>query len=242
MNSWWPSLRIAAAALGTAAIVRQLTQSVGNALDSSTEWGAHLPTVVANFFSFFTILSNIGAVVAFTAGAVWMLRTRRNDTPEPRWLAVLLVCASTYMIVTGIVYNVLLRGISLEGLSEVWTNETLHVIIPLAMLADVLFAPRRRALGWSAALIAAIFPIVWAVYTMVRANFVTGPLTGNAWWYPYPFLDPHAPSSYLVVAVYIVGIAVVIVGVAAGVVAIGRRRGIRASDDDERSTEPALAS
>jgi len=235
MTTWWPWLRLAAALLGAAAIIRQLSLAVGNALRAETPWASHLPTIIANFFSYFTILSNLLAVIALVAGGVWMLRTRplrqaqRSVEPEPAWLATLLACASTYMIVTGIVYNLLLRHISIAGISDVWTNETLHVVIPLAMLADVLFAPRRRALPWSALLIAVAFPIVWAVYTLIRANFIIGPAHGNPWWYPYPFLDPHQQGGYLSVAAYIVAIAAAIIGVAALVVWIGRRRGIRAS-------------
>ncbi|WP_186324394.1 Pr6Pr family membrane protein [Microbacterium paludicola] len=194
---------------------------------AETPWGSHLPTVIANFFSYFTILSNLLAVIALVIGGVWMLRTRRSATAEPAWMGTLLACASTYMIVTGIVYNLLLRGISIAGISDAWTNETLHVVIPLVMLADVLLAPRRRALPWCALLVAVTFPIVWAVYTLLRANLITGPATGNPWWYPYPFLDPHLQGGYLGVIGYIVGIAAAIVAVAAGVVWVGRRRGAR---------------
>lgn len=227
MTTWWPYFRIAAAILGVCALGRQFVQTVGNALTATTEWGSHVPTVVANFFSYFTILSNLSAVATLLLGAVWMFRTRRRDTPEPQWLAVLFVCASTYMIVTGVVYNVLLRNIVVVGLSEPWTNETLHVVIPLVMLVDVLFAPRRRALPWRTAFIAVIFPIVWAGYTMLRANLITAPAAGNPWWYPYPFLDPHGPGGWPSVIAYIVGIAVVIIGFASAVVWVGRRRGIR---------------
>ena len=225
MTTWWPYVRLAAAVLGLAAIIRQLTLSLGNALSSETAWGGHLPTVIANFFSYFTILSNVLAVIALVIGGLWMLRTRRTAEAEPAWLATLLACASTYMIVTGIVYNLLLRNIPLAGISDVWTNETLHVVIPLVMLADVLFAPRRRALPWGAMLTAVIFPIVWAAYTLIRANFITSPATGNPWWYPYPFLDPHLQGGYLGVIAYILGIAVAIIAVAAFVVWVGRRRG-----------------
>jgi hypothetical protein len=227
MKIWWPYARLAAALLGLAAIIRQFSLAVGNSLAA----GTHLPTVIANFFSYFTILSNIIAVVALVAGAIWMLRTRRSDTPEPAWLATLLMCASTYMIVTGIVYNLLLRNISIAGISDVWTNETLHVVIPLFLLADVLFGPRRRALPWTAVLSAAAFPIVWAAYTLIRANFITGPATGDPWWYPYPFLDPHQEgASYLTVFGYILGIAIGILAIAALVIWIGRRRGIHISE------------
>jgi hypothetical protein len=130
------------------------------------------------------------------------------------------------MVVTGIVYNILLRNIPIAGISDVWTNETLHVVMPLILLLDVLLAPRRRALPWRALWLVVAFPIVWAVYTLVRAEFITSPLSGNLWWYPYPFLDPHlVPGGYVGVAGYVLGVSTVIVGVGAFVLWIGRRRG-----------------
>lgn len=225
MTTWWPYARLVVAVLGLAAITRQFSLAVGNAIAADTPWASHVPTVVANFFSYFTILSNLIAAIVLIIAAVWMLRTRRSDAPEPAWLGTLLVCASTYMIVTGIIYNLLLRHIAIAGISDVWTNETLHVVVPLFLLADVLFAPRRRALPWSTMLTAAAFPIVWAVYTLIRANFIVGPAHGNPWWYPYPFLDPHIQGGYLGVVGYVIGIAAAIIGVAALVVWMGRRRG-----------------
>lgn len=112
MTRWWPYIRLAAAALAAAAIVAQLVRTLEIALAADTAWGAHLPTVFANFFSFFTILSNVLAAVVLAVGGIWGL-THRDARVEPTWLATLLVCASTYMIVTGVVYNTLLRGIAL---------------------------------------------------------------------------------------------------------------------------------
>jgi hypothetical protein len=219
-------LRLAAAALGIAAILRQLSLAIANARAAGTSWAGDVPTVVTNFFSYFTIISNLSAAIVLVIAAVWGLRTRRSTVPEPVWLATLLVCVSTYMIVTGVVYNLLLRSIPIAGISDVWTNESLHLVIPLFLVADVLFAPRRRALPWRTPAIVAVLPILWALYTMIRANVVVGPVTGDPWWYPYPFLDPHlVPGGYLGVAGYIVGIAVVIVGTAAAVTWAGRRRG-----------------
>ncbi|GAA1232293.1 putative membrane protein SirB2 [Microbacterium phyllosphaerae] len=227
MTTWWPYARLAAAVLGIAAIIAQLSRSIENSLAASTEWGRHIPTVAANFLSFFTIEANLLAAIVLAVGAIWALRHRHDAEPEPKWFAILLVCVSTYMIVTGIVYNTLLRNVELpQGVTVPWSNEVLHVVIPLFLLADVLFAPRRRALGWSAVFITALFPIAWAVYTLVRANLIIAPATGDPWWYPYPFLDPHlVPGGYLGVSGYIVGIAIAIIGVACFVVWIGRRRG-----------------
>lgn len=226
MTAVWPALRLLVAALGLAAILRQLTLTIANAFAAGTSWGGHVPTVVVNFFSYFTILSNLSAAIILVIAGIRALRTRRDGGPDPAWLATALVCVSTYMIVTGVVYNLLLRSIPIAGLSDVWTNETLHLVVPLFLLADVLLAPRRRALPWSTLAVAAAFPIVWALYTMLRANLVVAPLTGEPWWYPYPFLDPHlVPGGYLGVAGYVLGIAVLVVAVAAGVTWVGRRRG-----------------
>ena len=226
MTTWWPYARLAAAALGLAAVIAQLSLTLQLAAVDPTPWGSHLPTVWWNFLSFFTIDSNVIASVTFIIAGVWSIRHRRDREQEPSWLAILLVCASTYMIVTGIVYNTLLRGYELpQGVTVPWSNEVLHVVFPLILLIDVLFAPRRRALPWGTVFITAAFPLAWAVYTMIRANFVIAPATGAEYWYPYPFLNPHfIPGGYLGVAAYIVGIAIAIIGVACFVVWVGRRR------------------
>lgn len=233
----YPFVRIAAAGLGVAAIIAQLTASVGKALSNETDYGGHVPTVVANFFSFFTIQANVIAAVTLVIGAVWALTTGRKEAEEPRWFAVLLACASTYMIITGIVYNLLLRGVELPQGSEPiwWSNETLHVVIPLVMLLDLFVAPKRRALPWTTVWIIIAYPIVWVVYTLIRANMVIAPASGNAWWYPYPFLDPHIqPNGYVGVAGWVAVISATFIAVGFLVVWVGRRRA-------ERRPAPARA-
>lgn len=214
----WGILRITAAVLILAAVVAQLARTTANAVEN----GQHLPTVIWNFFSFFTVESNVFAAIVLVIAAIrgWTAREER----DPAWLAVALAAVSTFMIITGIVYNLLLRGIELpQGQTVPWSNEVLHVVGPLFLVLDVLFAPRRRGLPWAAIGIVVMYPIVWAVYTLVRANLVTNPGTGDPWWYPYPFLNPHVQDGYGGVAIYIVGIAIAFAVVASGVVAIGRR-------------------
>lgn len=242
----WSILRLAAAALGVAAIIAQLVRTVGRAIESTTAHGGDIPTVVANFFSFFTIQSNVLAAVVLTIGAIWALGPGRRAIVEPRWYAVLLACATTYMVVTGIVYNTLLRGIALDqGATVAWSNEVLHVVIPVVMVLDLLLAPKRRGLAWSTIWIVIVYPLVWVVYTLVRAPLITSPATGNAWWYPYPFLDPHNfDNGFGGVAIYIVAIAAGILAVGAFVVWVGRSRENKRADDevgDPRFTPPADA-
>jgi hypothetical protein len=145
--------------------------------------------------------------------AIWLLRG--GDSAR---IAVLRLCVATYMATTGVVYNLLLRGIELpQGQTVPWSNEVLHVVAPLLLVLDWLLAPGRRRVEWKAIGAVVAFPIVWAVYTLIR-----GPIAG---WYPYPFLDPSlAPTGYASVAFYVVLIAVIIGGVGALLVLENRKR------------------
>jgi hypothetical protein len=134
------------------------------------------------------------------------------------------------MIITGLVYNTLLRGVVLPQGSEPipWSNEVLHLVAPLFLLADVFVAPLRRALPWRALWAIVALPIAWVVYTMIRGPLTTNPVTGDPFWYPYPFLNPNNPdlaplTGYPGVFVYVVGIAVAITAVGTFVVWWGRR-------------------
>ncbi|MDO7881801.1 Pr6Pr family membrane protein [Antiquaquibacter soli] len=211
--------RLAAAGAGIAAIVGQLLTSLGY-------WSSHnvqnIPLAITNFFSFFTILSNVGAVVVFLFGA-FLLFTRSGS--DPRWFTLFRASVATYMIVTGIVYNLLLRGIELpQGSTLEWSNEILHVVVPILALLDWLFTPGRQPIEWNQLWRMLVFPIVWAVYTMIRGPFTPNELTGASYWYPYPFLNPYiSHNGYFSVAFYIVLIAAVIGLVAAGVIWLSRR-------------------
>lgn len=222
----WNVARAVAAGAIVVAVVAQFVSSASGAAAA----GRDVATTVANFFSFFTILSNVSAAVVLLLLAMRHLRRRRSlrDSAEvdPPALAAALAYVSTYMIVTGVVYNLLLRGLPLQPETVGWSNEILHVWGPLFLLLDVLFGAGRRRLPWTAALGAAVFPIAWIVYTLLRAPLITNPTTGAPYWYPYPFLDPNT-GGWSSVVVYIVVIAVGIVALAFGIVAIGRARGIR---------------
>lgn len=223
----WSVLRAAMAVTMIAAIVAQLIESMSRAAGR----GDDVAVVGTNFFSYFTILSNAAAAVVLLLVVGWHVAgARRGDGPrvEPRGLAVALVSVSTYMIITGIVYNALLRGVQLYPGTEPipWSNETLHLVAPLFLLVDLFVGPHRRALPWKTVGIIAIFPIVWVVYTLIRGPLVINPSTGDHWWYPYPFLNPHNfDNGYGTVVLYIIGIAVAIIAIGAGTVWVGRRRG-----------------
>jgi hypothetical protein len=209
-------IRILIAALVVAAVVAQLERSIGN-------WhktGLSVVFGVTNFFSFFTIESNVATVVVLVIGAI-LVFAKRDD---PHWYTVFRVIVVTYMAVTGVVYNLLLRGIELpQGSTVAWSNEILHVVACAYMVLDWMFAPGRTALSWRSLRAIVIFPIVWVIYTMIRAPFTVDDNHGKA-FYPYPFLNPAlANEGYFSVAFYVVLIAGVVCGVGAAAIWYSRR-------------------
>lgn len=144
---------------------------------------------LGNFFSFFTIESNLLGLVVFTWGGV----SPRRGAPDLLRGAVVV-----YLVITGVVYAILLAGLPNQGIAP-WANTVLHRVTPIAVVVDwVLVAPRgplplRRVWWWLA------FPLAYIAYTLARGPF--------AHWYPYPFLDPR-PHGYARVALGSAGIAV----------------------------------
>jgi hypothetical protein len=162
-----------------------------------------------NFFGFFTMQSNVIVIVVLAVAAVATF-TGRGQTDG---LVLARGCATTYIVIVGIVYNTLLVGLE-GGVSLGWANAVLHIVLPIYAAADWILFGDRRALTWSRLWVTLVFPIVWLVVVLIR-----GATDG---WVPYPFLDPSI--GYGAVGAYCVGIAVATVLVATGVWAISRVR------------------
>ena len=145
-----------------------------------------------NFFTFFTILSNLFAAgVLFEGGR----RQLTGATPVPDlWRG----AAVVYMAVTYIVFAVLLRDAQEDLNTHVpWVDSVLHRVMPIAVMADWLIAPPQAAIPFRRAIMWLGFPLVWTAFTLIR-----GAIDGR---YPYPFLNPEN-GGYGVVALYCVGI------------------------------------
>lgn len=213
-------LRFVVVAAIAAAIIGQLATSIdfwhGRGVDDVT-------VQVVNFFSFFTVESNAASAVILAIGAVLLIV---RPGPDSETFTLVRASIVTYMVVTGVVYNLLLRGVELpQGSTLAWSNEILHVVAPLYLLLDWIFAPGRVPLAPRKIWPVLVFPIVWVVYALVRGPFVVDDVYGNDFWYPYPFLNPvTSADGYLSVTFYVILIAAVIGLVAAGVLWISRRR------------------
>lgn len=145
---------------------------------------------VANFFSYFTIQSNLIACGVFLIGAA-----RWRTPTSARWELVR-GQAVLVMTVTFVVFALLLSGTDVD-VALPWVNSVVHQVMPIAVIVDWLIDPPQHRLAFARSLRWLAYPLVWTAYTLIR-----GAVTG---WYPYPFLDP-ANGGYGTVALYIVAI------------------------------------
>ena len=228
----WSWFRIAAAVIALSGIVAGFIVNI----DRASREAQDLKLVLSNYFSLFTIVSSLLSVIALLAAATWAQR-HPGTSREPLGIALGLAAVAGPVLLLGIVYNILLRGdpsgIALGdtagiALLDEYAVEVLHVVLPIYFVLDLLFAPRRRGLPWWSLATFLGYPIVWIVYTMVRGLRVANPDGSTAWWYPYPFLDPHN-AGYGSAFTYIGVMLVAFVAIGAVIIAIGRYRERRAA-------------
>ncbi len=163
--------RLVSGALGIVAVVAQYvvhTRRGGNPV---------------NFFSFFTILSNIYAAGILLYGAWRGGAPSGLAGPSPRSWARLRGAAVLYMGVTGIVYAVLLSGLpEVAAMTRPWINAALHDVMPILVLVDWVIDRPSERLTFRSTLSWLLFPVAYLAYSLLRGALVQ--------WYPYPFLSP----------------------------------------------------
>lgn len=137
--------------------------------------------------AYFTVLSGI---LACLTSAMLAVRVHRPSTV----FQAMRLCAVVCVIVTGAVFNLLLRGPGdLAGVD--WVNDTvLHLIVPVLVPAVwLLLGPRGMITGRVVAL-SLVVPLGWLVFTLIRGPAID--------WYPYDILDVPG-MGYGGVGVYI---------------------------------------
>jgi hypothetical protein len=163
-----------------------------------------------NFFSFFTIQSNILAVAALF---LLVLVPRESRTPlfdGARGAAVL------YIAITGAVFALLLSGLQEElQTTTPWVDFIVHKLMPVVLVVDWLVDPARHRLPWWTVLAWLAYPFAWFAFTLVRGEIVD--------WYPYPFVDV-SKLGYGGVLGRSVGLAIAFALAAAVLLWLGNRR------------------
>jgi hypothetical protein len=153
-----------------------------------------------NFFSYFTIESNLFAAFVLLVSAYCTAKGKRGP-----FLSSARGAATLYMVITGLVFSILLSGLKGVHFTAVpRDNVILHYIMPVVVLLDWIIDRAQPGVTFRHGLRWIIYPLIYVGYTLVR-----GPIVG---WYPYPFLNP-AHHGYGPVAITIVVITVVAVGI-----------------------------
>ena len=188
--------RILFALLGATAVIAQFIH------------GTQRPTFgLVNFFSFFTIESNILAIIVLLTAGVCGFLGKRKPSDFIRG------ATTVYMATTGIIYVLLLSGLENSLQTPIpWVNAVLHYIMPVVVCLDWLLG-RARTITPAKAAWWLTFPVVYVGYSLVRGHITS--------WYPYPFLNP-IERGYAFVAEMSVVIAVGIVTLVALVAWYGR--------------------
>lgn len=152
----------------------QLLLVIGNTNIGFGESAAPLGQRLFEFFSYFTIQSNL--LIAIAA----ILLTVKPDR-DGAVFRVLRIAGLFGITVTLVVYQLLLSHLAnFTGVAAA-SNIGLHYVVPaLAILGWLLFGP-RRLVTWRALFLAMLWPLAFVLLTIVQ-GMVTG-------FYPYPFVN-----------------------------------------------------
>lgn len=124
---------------------------------------ASIPETIIRFFSFFTILTNILVAVCFTTVALEWHSTWKKTFSKPAILS----ATTVYILVVGVVYNIILRFLwKPQGLQQI-VDELLHSVIPvLFLLFWIAFVPKAN-LQWKAIFAWLLYPLLYLIYVLL---------------------------------------------------------------------------
>ena len=158
-------VRVSVSVLGAVAMTYQFAK-----LNGAAEFSE------GNFFSFFTIQSNIFAATMLVMAAL----VRRNE--RSLLFDAVRGAATFYITITFAVFALFLSGLQEQLDTHIsFVNFVVHYFVPVVLLVDWFLDPPQHRLGLRVAAAWLAYPVVWFAYTLVRGGAVD--------WYPYPFVD-----------------------------------------------------
>lgn len=137
-------------------------------------------TTLVQFFSYYTILTNLLVAVYFTtlllrkpAGLVKYLHTPSASTG-----------VALHITVVGLVYQLLLRNLWNPQGAQLLADNLLHAVIPLYFILYWILLVPKQHITYEHIAAWLLYPVVYLMYTLIH-----GALSG---FYPYPFVDAAA--------------------------------------------------
>jgi hypothetical protein len=164
---------------------------------------------VIRYFSFFTILTNLLVALCFT----FLLLNPKSKLGIFFSRITSLTAITVYILVVGMVYNLILRFLWAPKGLQLIVDELLHTVIPLLCVIFWWIYVRSKALKWKDAYPWLIYPLVYIFIILIR-----GAASG---YYPYPFIDVNI-IGYTKVFVNSGILAVCFLGISLLFIAIGR--------------------
>jgi len=137
-----------------------------------------LPTLV-KFFSYFTILTNLLVAICFTYLYFNKESGIKTWFSNPKTLTAI----NVYILVVGLVYNLVLRPLREAKGLEILADELLHAVVPLLFMIFWVFFVEKSRLNWKNAYAWLIYPFLYLVYLLIRGAIIKQ--------YPYFFIDAN---------------------------------------------------
>ncbi len=169
---------------------------------------ADVAETIVRYFSYFTITTNLivatcCTILLFKPDSKWGNFFSRQKT---------LTAITIYILIVGIIYNLILRFIwSPEGLQMI-VDELLHSVIPILFLICWIIFVAKNQLKWQDMLPWLIYPLIYIVFILIRGAF--------SGFYPYPFINA-SEIGFKKVIINSIGIAIVFIVISLLFIVIG---------------------
>ena len=163
-------LELVGLSLGWFAVIGQFILMLQNRVTDVAE-------TIIRFFSFFTILTNTLVALYLTLKYFGFLKGPLSIFSRKSTLTAL----TAFILLVGIVYQIILRGIwEPEGLQRI-IDELLHTIIPVYFLVYWYLYASASDIRLKPTLYWLFYPLLYFVFVIIKGHF--------SGFYPYPFLN-----------------------------------------------------
>jgi hypothetical protein len=208
--------RLASAAIAVIAwyaLMLQLFVSITKALTTGMPLGA----AIINYFSFFTVLTNLLVALVLTLS----LRTKPSRLSDFTKRPTVQTATAVYIGVVGIVYSLVLRNLwNPEGLHKI-SDVLLHDAIPVLYLGWWMLFARKDSLRFRDVPTWLVYPALYLVYCLIY-----GSINGV---YLYPFVNVKT-LGFAGIALNAAKLLLGFLGLSLLLVAVGRWMPTNASD------------
>lgn len=139
--------------------------------------GSAFSLSLLNFFSYFTILTNILLAFGLTNSLV---------NPYTGWGKLFSkpsaeTAVAVYIIIVGTIYYFFLMKLWNPRGLDLLADILMHKVVPILYFFYWIFFVKKGSLRWGLAIVWLIYPMIYFFYILIR-----GAIDG---WYPYPFAN-----------------------------------------------------